>query len=257
MHCAEPAEGQEGEEVALAWRGMMVGCPGAVRMAKLMAGVVGRSEIRPWMDGFDLEVRLRLPGRVWLVVGFVGFWLCGWAAGECFGGWFLWNTLRVLVRSYSQQAVDMAVEATTRPAADGAPWGAWVTAAFMGVWLVGWTMGGIGAMYQMASLLRGRVVYEFRRDGVGSRGRPGEAARATCDGTSGGRYCCAAGGLQVCQANGAWQVVCSVPGEVIEFGPFADEAGADALVQEMTKWYRGLRTVTGGQRADQAGRGTA
>lgn len=89
-----------------------------------------------------------------------------------------------------------------------------------------------------------RVVYRFRVSGIcyssdagrWIRSRSGHQRDLSLDGPGEVRAYC---------TEGVWRVVCNVPGDVIEIGPFVEEADAQRLVHEIGRWYTGLRVVAG------------
>src|SRR5262245_44404708 len=68
----------------------------------------------------------------WGAAGFLAFWLCGWAAGECFAAGALFNMIFLGGMGGFQ----------------------WVTVLFLTGWLGAWTIGGIAAMYSLCTLVR-------------------------------------------------------------------------------------------------------
>ncbi len=99
-------------------------------------------------DGGGWRVTFRAQGAArFLVAGFLGFWLCGWAMGEAFALGALLSGLREwlapgLELSWLPQKLRM----------HGTPWPVLV---FLSLWLTGWTVGGCFALYQFLRMLVG------------------------------------------------------------------------------------------------------
>jgi hypothetical protein len=129
--------------------------------AELPLGQPAGLEVTGDWQGTRVTLRPRGAGR-WLVVGFLGFWLCGWAMGEIF-------------------ALTALLSGLGLPLFKG-PWGDWggfgpTAALFLLFWLTFWTLGGIMAFTTALRTGWGRDVLTFRtgelslRQGVGPFGR--------------------------------------------------------------------------------------
>lgn len=100
-------------------------------------------------DGSGWRVTLRVTGAArFLVVGFLSFWLCGWAVGELFAGGTFLAGLRDLV------APDLELPWLPHMK-NRAPSNPWPILGFLAVWLTGWTVGGAAAAWQALRALAG------------------------------------------------------------------------------------------------------
>jgi hypothetical protein len=96
-------------------------------------------------EGWELVLTPRGADR-YATAGFLGFWLCGWAAGEAFALWFL-----------IKGAIALLTGEPPDPGRDPIPWGpAVMVGLFLIVWLTLWTVGGIAAASEFVRLLWGR-----------------------------------------------------------------------------------------------------
>lgn len=113
-------------------------------------------------EGFESGWRVRLRpqgfGR-FVVAGFLGVWLCGWAAGEYFAG----GTLLAGLRELLAPGLDLPWLPRMRNAA---PANAWPVLAFLGLWVTFWTLGGLFAIVQAARALAGLDEVRWDSDGV-------------------------------------------------------------------------------------------
>src|SRR4051794_29139443 len=82
----------------------------------------------------------------WVMVGFLAFWLCGWAAGETFALGTLLAWLGVPVGRLQLDHAGFSVAA----------------AAFILFWLTLWTLGGLAALYTLLRTAFGRDVFVLR-----------------------------------------------------------------------------------------------
>ncbi len=115
-------------------------------------GATAKVEETP--DGTRITLRPRGAGR-WLVVGFLGLWLTGWAFGEVFA-------IGALL-AIAGAALDLPLFAGVGSIPAG---GFGIGAAiFLLVWLTFWTIGGAAALYQALRLGWGRDVFTLRPDG--------------------------------------------------------------------------------------------
>ena len=96
-------------------------------------------------EGWELVLRPRGADR-YATAGFLGFWLCGWAAGETFALWFL-----------IKGAIALLTGEPPDPGRDPLQWGpAVMVGLFLIVWLALWTVGGIAAGSEFIRQLWGR-----------------------------------------------------------------------------------------------------
>lgn len=103
-------------------------------------------------EGLRVTLRINSPMR-WLVVGFLGFWLCGWAAGEAFA-------LSALLPGMVQALGLPGLPGPSLPS--GAP--GLGAGGFLLVWLSFWTFGGVAALVTAARMGWGRDVITRRGD---------------------------------------------------------------------------------------------
>lgn len=108
--------------------------------------------------GWQVTLRPRGAGR-FVIVLFLGFWLCGWAAGEWFAGGTLLAGLRELL------APELELPWLPRMA-NRAPANAWPVLAFLAFWLTFWTIGGLAAMAEVLRALVGSDVVRWDHEGV-------------------------------------------------------------------------------------------
>lgn len=93
-------------------------------------------------QGRQIRFRARGVGR-FLGAAFLGLWLCGWAAGECFAVWIVYRG-----------AVSLATGQPPTSGGDPVPLPAMIgIGIFLFFWLFLWTLGGILAMREMLRLL--------------------------------------------------------------------------------------------------------
>ena len=110
--------------------------------------------------GSGWQVSLRASGAArFVVVVFLSFWLCGWAAGEYFAGGTLLAGLRELL------APGLDVPWLPRMASR-APASPWPVLAFLGVWVAFWTAGGLFAMHEVVRALAGIDHVRWDHEGV-------------------------------------------------------------------------------------------
>src|SRR5882762_6825090 len=86
-------------------------------------------------QGWEIQFKSRGPAR-FLGAAFLGFWLCGWAAGESFAVWMLGKGALSLLTGEPPSSGG-------RPLPLGPTLGAGI---FLLVWLSFWTLGGILAL---------------------------------------------------------------------------------------------------------------
>lgn len=104
-------------------------------------------ERESWGSGW--QVSLRVTGVMrFLVVAFLGVWLCGWAAGEFFAG----TTFLAGLRDWLAPDLDLSWLPHMKSRMPSAPA---PVLAFLAVWLAGWTAGGLVAMREMVRALMG------------------------------------------------------------------------------------------------------
>ena len=112
-----------------------------------------RTQVEQTPEGLRITIKAR---RVWPVILFLSFWLCGWAAGEGF-------VLVALARGVTQ-------------ALGQGPGGEKATSVggmgFMLLWLCIWTVGGVLALACWIYLLAGAEVIEVDSQGLTRRFRP-------------------------------------------------------------------------------------
>ncbi len=84
------------------------------------------------------------PAR-FVAAGFLGFWLCGWVAGECFALWFLGNGAVSLMSGTPFLSGHSPVQLGPSLAIGG----------FLLFWLTLWTLGGIAAISEFLRLVAG------------------------------------------------------------------------------------------------------
>ena len=101
-----------------------------------------------------VTLRARGVGR-FFTAGFLGFWLCGWLAGECFAIWFLGNAASALMSGDGLGSGPIRITSGT----------ALGIGAFLLLWLAIWTLGGIAAMMEFFRLVCG--VDEIQAEGGG------------------------------------------------------------------------------------------
>lgn len=111
-------------------------------------------------DGTGWSVTLRPQGVArFFVTAFLSLWLCGWAAGEAFAGLTLLSGLRDLL------APQLDIPGL-RHMGGRMPANPWAVLAFLGTWLVLWTMGGLFAIWTALRMIAGRDVVAWDRDGM-------------------------------------------------------------------------------------------
>lgn len=209
------------------------------RVVQSMAPGIMASEIVPQMEGFDLRLKWRGSWMLLFPAAFLSFWLCGWAAGEGFAIWALAGLMRGTLAL--GHATTMAVEAADPPASG--QWGGKLLAGgFLLLWLTLWTFGGIGAMRTLAAMVRGKTVYRFRTDGVRWRSLEGGSRRAM-PGKKRGMPLAGPGSVKVFETFGRWQMSCTVPGDMMEIGPFENQSDATRAADEIVRRYRGMKRV--------------
>lgn len=93
-------------------------------------------------SGLEIRFACRGPGR-FLGAGFLGFWLCGWVAGECFA---LWMLARGATSALTGQPISRGGAVLAAGPALG-------IGLFLLVWLSFWTLGGVLAMRELLRLL--------------------------------------------------------------------------------------------------------
>lgn len=115
--------------------------------------------------GWQVTLRPRGAGR-FIVAAFLGFWLCGWAAGETFAA----GTLIAGLRQLLAPELDVAwlPRMTNLPPAN-----AWPVLAFLAVWLTFWTVGGLFAIAEVLRAFVGADVVRWDHEGVEFERRAG------------------------------------------------------------------------------------
>src|SRR5258708_7496078 len=76
---------------------------------------------------------------------FLGLWLCGWLAGECFGLWLLGNAAVAMISGDGLGSGPIRIQ----------PGAAIAIGGFVVLWLTIWTIGGIAALHEFFRLLCG------------------------------------------------------------------------------------------------------
>ena len=113
-------------------------------------------------SGSGMQATLRASGVLrFLPAAFMAFWLCGWAVGE----WFALRLFASLVRTLLGSSV---LAGWFPPLGGTMPGGPMVVvfSAFLTLWLVLWTVGGVGAFQQLLWLLFGRDVVRWGGDAL-------------------------------------------------------------------------------------------
>lgn len=108
--------------------------------------------------GWQASLRPRGAGRI-VAAGFLGVWLCGWAAGEYFAG----GTLLAALRQLLAPDLELAWLPRMRGSVPANPW---PVVAFLAVWLTIWTIGGIAAMTEVARVLAGVDEVRWDHEGI-------------------------------------------------------------------------------------------
>lgn len=108
--------------------------------------------------GWQASLRPRGAGR-FVAAGFLGVWLCGWAAGEYFAG----GTLLAALRQLLAPDLELAWLPRMRGSVPANPW---PVVAFLAVWLTIWTIGGIAAMTEVARVLVGVDEVRWDHEGI-------------------------------------------------------------------------------------------
>ena len=118
--------------------------------------------LEPEPNGSGWQVTLRAQGVLrYVLAAFLSVWLCGWAFGECFGFMLLGSALRVALGP--GWLTDWLPAMNVSPPAPGLlP----AFFAFISVWLSLWTLGGLGALGQLFTLLFGREVVRWGGEGL-------------------------------------------------------------------------------------------
>lgn len=123
-------------------------------------------------DGTGWSVTLRPEGVArFFVVAFLSLWLCGWIVGEGFAGLTLLSGLRDLL------APRLEIPGL-RHMSGRMPANPWPVLAFLAVWLVFWTMGGLFAFWTVLRMWVGHDVVAWDHDGVRVRECVGPFGRA-------------------------------------------------------------------------------
>jgi hypothetical protein len=108
-------------------------------------------------DGSGTQVTLRVSGILrFLPAAFLAVWLCGWAVGEWFALRLFASAVRTLLGWSFLERWFPALHGTPP---SGPMIGFFV--AFLVFWLTLWTVGGVGAFYQLLMLLFGRDVVRW------------------------------------------------------------------------------------------------
>ncbi|MFA6958442.1 MAG: hypothetical protein WC538_21455 [Thermoanaerobaculia bacterium] len=93
----------------------------------------------------------RPSGRArFIAIAFLAFWLCGWRAGE-------WFALRLIVCSLHDKEGNQLARLLGHPAG-------WLVAGLVLLWFVFWTIGGLGAGYELLRMLAGRDALTVAQD---------------------------------------------------------------------------------------------
>jgi len=110
--------------------------------------------------GAGWQVNLRPHGAArFVVVAFLSFWLCGWAAGEYFAG----TTLLAGLRDLLAPGLELPWPPHMKNAAPSSPW---PVLAFLGVWITFWTFGGLAAIGMVLRALAGVDRVRWDHEGV-------------------------------------------------------------------------------------------
>ncbi len=105
------------------------------------------------------EILLRPTGWArFFIIGFLAFWLCGWAVGEIFA--LAVVLAPILGDGFREMFPELRRFLPSKPSM--APWPVFL---FVSIWLVFWTFGGISAFREMLRLLFGRDRFLLRPDG--------------------------------------------------------------------------------------------
>lgn len=128
--------------------------------------------MRPLPDGE--EIVLRATGWVRLLpAAFLLIWLCGWAVGELV-------VLLILLGPLADPLVTTLRELLPGPwphLPRFSDWPPWPVLAFLAVWFVFWTWGGLGAVWQLLRLLAGSDRFVTRPGGFSLRPGAGPFGR--------------------------------------------------------------------------------
>ncbi len=126
--------------------------------------------VRYLPEGEEVVLHARGWGR-FALAAFLAFWLCGWAAGEVVVfGVLLWL---IAGSTFRDLAPDLARHV---PEVSGSV--PWLVVAFLLVWFVFWTFGGLSTVWHLLRLLLGSDRFVFGpgsvtvRQAVGPFGRP-------------------------------------------------------------------------------------
>lgn len=110
--------------------------------------------------GSGWQVTLRASGAArFVVVAFLSFWLCGWAAGEYFAG----GTLLAGLRDLLAPDLDISWLPHMKNATPSNPW---PVLGFLAFWLTFWTMGGLFAIGEVLRALVGVDQLRWDHEGV-------------------------------------------------------------------------------------------
>ncbi|NMO18948.1 hypothetical protein HPC49_14525 [Pyxidicoccus fallax] len=122
---------------------------------------MARERIDMWLEKSSEVWTAQLRPSGWGRYGnavFLGGWLCGWAVGEVVA-------LGVLVRSLWARVLPGLQVGLPDIEPASSPLSVWGL-LFMGVWLTGWTVGGIFALRRLRALLVSEARLSFNRAGV-------------------------------------------------------------------------------------------
>jgi hypothetical protein len=157
--------------------------------------------------GFDVLLRRESSAARRRGTAFMAFWLCGWTAGE------------IIVSTLLARHFFLGVPlGGTRPGKGPPPVG------FLSVWLTAWTVGGFFAWGKLVLLLRRRERWRFEAGRVvAGRNWVYTSRRVLPD-----------DGRLVVRATGA-EVELVSGGVALRMGPFAGEAGARQLAEELRR----------------------
>lgn len=126
--------------------------------------------VRYQPEGEEVVLHARGWGR-FALAAFLAFWLCGWAAGEVVVfGVLLWlvagSTLRDLAPELARHVPEVSGPVP------------WLVFAFLLVWFVFWTFGGLSTIWHLLRLLFGSDRFVFGHDSVTARQAVGPFGRA-------------------------------------------------------------------------------
>jgi len=157
--------------------------------------------------GFDVVMRRARSAARWRDAAFTAFWLCGWTVGE------------IIVSTLLARHFFLGVPIGGARPGKGAP-----AVGFLSLWLTGWTVGGFFVWRKLVLLLRRRERWRFEAGRVvAGRNWVYSSRRILPD-----------DGRMVVRATGT-EVALVSSGVALRMGPFAGEAGARGLAEELRR----------------------